>query len=146
MTGHPRLQWIKNTVASYVRGADLVVMEGPAYGAKGRAVHQLAGIWWILAHKMWREGVPYAVVDPKTLKIYATDNGKASKQMVNDAISEVHPTLTFVTDDESDAYTLLTMAHHHYNVPMLCCGGQHHYPGHSRVTLALGHVEWPEII
>jgi Holliday junction resolvasome RuvABC endonuclease subunit len=143
LTGHERLRLIKYSVRDYALGADMAVMEGPAYGAKGRSVHQLAGVWWIVAHQLWRMGVPYAVVDPRSLKIYATNNGNASKEEVAQAMSDLHPTMTFETNDESDAYTLLTMAHQYYQIEMTCCGADHHYPDHNRVGQALGNVEWP---
>ncbi|MGH7485018.1 MAG: hypothetical protein ACREMY_05335, partial [bacterium] len=146
MTGHHRLAHIRTTVRMYAIGADMAVVEGPAYGAKGRAVHQLAGLWWLLAHDLWRLNIPYAVVDPRTLKMYATNNGNADKDAVAGGISGVHPTMKFATSDESDAYTLLTMAHHRYvgGMEMTCCGGTHQYPEHARVGQCLDNVEWPD--
>ena len=145
-TGHDRLQHIKETIALYAKGADLVVIEGPAYGAKGRAVHQLAGLWWLATHRLWSLNIPYAVVDPMTLKVYACNNGRASKEQVAQAMCEAHPSMSFGTDDESDAYALLTMAYHHYLGLMGCCDGLHpNAPHHERTQHALGKVEWPEI-
>lgn len=146
LRGHDRLRYIQHALHDYYMGTTLAVIEGPAYGAKGRSVHQLAGLWWIIAHDLWMNEIPYVVVDPRSLKLYATNNGNAKKEAVAYEMTTVHPSRDFETYDESDAYALLTMAHDYYGGEMGCCGAHHLFPDHKRVSQALGAVDWPDFI
>ncbi|MCP3817802.1 hypothetical protein NLX86_06530 [Streptomyces sp. A3M-1-3] len=77
LTGHERLGWILGEVVDRTKAADLVVIEGPAYGQQLQAGHhERAGLWWLITHAMHRRNIPYAVCNPHNRTIYAT--GKAN--------------------------------------------------------------------
>lgn len=76
LTGHARIDYLRREVADRTKAADLVVIEDIARGAKGSAVHQLAGLWWVLTTELHRHGTPFAVVNPQSRYTYAT--GKAN--------------------------------------------------------------------
>lgn len=72
-SGHVRLAWLLAEVADRVKRADLVVIEGPAYGRQFHAGHhERAGLWWQLTHALWLRGIPYAVAGPHHRTLYAT--------------------------------------------------------------------------
>lgn len=72
LKGHDRLDWIWDQVGRAARigerpGAEtLVVVEGPSFGSQGSAYHQLAGLWWLVAHGLHVAEVPYVVVSPRS--------------------------------------------------------------------------------
>ncbi|MFD4394391.1 hypothetical protein [Kitasatospora sp. NPDC058478] len=72
LRGHPRLDWHLREITERVRRADLVVIEGAAYGHGAQAGHhELAGLWWMVTQALWENRIPYAQVPPASLKIYA---------------------------------------------------------------------------
>jgi Holliday junction resolvasome RuvABC endonuclease subunit len=108
-TGHARVEGLIERVANWTRGAVLVVIEGPSYGSTGGKPHERAGLWWSITQELWRDGVGYAVVSPRTRAKYATGNGNAGKADVLAAAS-VRFDLGQITDDNvADALTLAAM-------------------------------------
>lgn len=97
--GHERLEAIEDRFAQIIVGADLVVLEGISYGSfdKGKAI---AGLWWILAHRAWEERIPQGSLPPATRAKFATDNGKATKREVIDAVNGEWFPGVVVTDDK----------------------------------------------
>lgn len=73
LTGHTRLAWLLDEVTDRTKEADLVVIEGPAYGQQLQAGHhERAGLWWLITHALHRRNIPYAVCNPHNRTIYAT--------------------------------------------------------------------------
>ena len=55
MTGHPRLAFLMQEIGSFLKSADLVVLEGPSYGHAGQGGHEeLAGLRVMVRHWLWR--------------------------------------------------------------------------------------------
>ncbi|GAA1161689.1 hypothetical protein F4556_005083 [Kitasatospora gansuensis] len=101
MRGHARLDWHLEAITDRVRRADLVVVEGAAYGHGAQAGHhELAGLWWMVTQELWRRHIPYAQVPPVQRTIYAcgvanpakehpkTVRARVAKGMVRDAVAE----------------------------------------------------------
>ena len=79
--GHDRLDWLCREVAERVRAADLVVVEGAAYGQGAQAGHhESAGLWWMVTHSLWKQRIPYAVVNPHSRTIYATGRANPAQE------------------------------------------------------------------
>jgi Holliday junction resolvasome RuvABC endonuclease subunit len=92
LKGHERLELIRMTVAAEAVEADAIAIEGPAWGAKGKAYHQLAGLWHILDHELYRLGVPAPfVVNPMGLKVYICGTTKVTKEQVMMSIGRRFP-------------------------------------------------------
>jgi Holliday junction resolvasome RuvABC endonuclease subunit len=68
-----------------------VAIEGLAFGMRGDATRDLAGLQFtIITQLMCEHNIPVTVITPKSLKKFATDNGKATKKdMINALPPEV---------------------------------------------------------
>ncbi|MFC8449521.1 hypothetical protein [Kitasatospora sp. NPDC057223] len=101
LRGHARLDWHLREIRERTRAADLVVVEGAAYGHGAQAGHhELAGLWWHVTQMLWRRGTPYAQVPPVQRIIYtcgvanpakehpANVRARVTKGMVRDAVAE----------------------------------------------------------
>jgi len=121
-TGHPRLDWLGDQVAHVIAGARLVVMEGPAYGsaklASASGQHERAGLWWLVAHQVWRAGIPMAVVPPNVRAMYGAGKGNAGKDEVLAAVIRRHPALPIRGNDQADALILAAMGVRHLGRPL----------------------------
>jgi crossover junction endodeoxyribonuclease RuvC len=108
--------------------ADLVVIEGSAYGAKGNAVEQLAALRYEVRVALWSLRIPFAIVPPTRLKAYTTGDGKASKaKMVNAVIDAYGLPLKLWTVaqgryDMADAFALAAMGYKHLGHPLKAVG------------------------
>jgi Holliday junction resolvasome RuvABC endonuclease subunit len=109
--GHVRLQQLRDDILEAIP-ADvvLVVIEGPSYGSQARQAghHERAGLWWLVAHTMWKRGIDYAVAAPAARAKYATGKGNAAKA---DVVREVTRRFDWFTgaEDEADALVLAAM-------------------------------------
>lgn len=150
-TGPERLAWIRDAVLDRCRVhlyrggyapdstdpdvADLVVLEGYAYGRPNQA-HQIGELGGVIRVALWEARVPYVEVPPAVLKKYATGHGNAGKgEVMASAIRrlgyEGHD------DNEADADWLRTMALDHYGLSRIILPAAHRE--------ALGKVDWPEL-
>lgn len=73
-----RFNAISSWALSLCMGADLVVIEDYAMGAKGRVFH-LGENCGLLKHKLWHNGLRFTVIAPTSLKKFATGKGNADK-------------------------------------------------------------------
>lgn len=115
----------------------LIVMEGPAYGSPNQMGHMLAGFWWLLAHAL-EKVAPIAVVQPSTLKKYATGNGRASKDEMVAAAVRGFSQVRIKGNDEADALALAAMGADRFG--LLYAGGFE-----SVHQGSIASVRWPEI-
>jgi Holliday junction resolvasome RuvABC endonuclease subunit len=115
LTGHPRLDFLVDQVVTFIRNADLVVIEGPSFGGGVKHRHEdLAGLRVMVRHACWRRGIPYALVPPSCRALYAAGKGSASKGEVRTSVAdrygiELEGRARY---DEADAYALLAMGLH----------------------------------
>lgn len=129
--------------------ADLAVIEAGAFsrGAQSAAAEYLSALRFMVRHRLWRLGIPFAMVTPSGLKTYTTGYGKATKHQMVAALDERHHTSFHamkVKDgryDMADAYALAAMGYHHmgYQLPP-------HFPAPPPVTASLLAVTWPELV
>ena len=136
--GHERLAFILAEIRDrYLPGVDYVAVEGPAWGAKGSAYHQLAGEWWLVTHMIWELGLPVAIIGPTARAKYATGKGGAGKDLV---MVEVARRFAWFHGDNNaaDATFIAAMVCDHFGTPMATM------PALNRT--ALDSVDWPELI
>lgn len=134
--GMERLSRIRGRVLELSAGADLVVLEGYSFGAKGSAFLSLAEMGGVVRYALWNAGRPFVEIPPATLKKFATGKGTAPKEeMLAAAIRRLE--YSGANHNEADALWLLTAGLHAF--------------GASRVELpatnreALQKVSWPTI-
>jgi Holliday junction resolvasome RuvABC endonuclease subunit len=116
LAGHPRLAYLVQEVTSFIKMADLVVIEGPSFGGGVKHRHEdLAGLRVMIRHACWRRSIPYAVVPPSCRALYAAGRGNASKGEVRTAVQERYGVLLEgpARYDMADALTLAAMGLHH---------------------------------
>lgn len=136
---HERLAYLTQQIRSWVSGSDLVAIEGPSYGSVTPGQHDRAGLWWIIAHGLWRKGVPYVVISPSQVKMYATGNGgsRTGKDQVLAAVVRRYKDVEVSGNDEADALVLAVMCADHYGSPVAVVPQDH--------RRALDRVRWPEL-
>lgn len=143
LRGIDRLIAIRNRVMVAARGADLVVLEGFAWGAKGNAVLDLAMLGGVVRVALTEAGLTYVEVNPSSLKKFATGKGNAKKDEVFAAAIRK---LDYQGTDhnEADALWLLQMAVVQYTI-----SGSHPATGARSASSAqldvLAKVAWPEL-
>lgn len=134
--GMRRLAWIRDEVLRLATGADLVILEGYAFGAKRqshtRAIAEAGGV---VRLALFEAGIPYAEVPPAVLKKAATGRGNAPKE---DVLAAAIRRLGYGGHDhnEADALWLLMLGRLWYAAPGA--------PDLPKAQLSvLGKVEWP---
>jgi Holliday junction resolvasome RuvABC endonuclease subunit len=140
LRGHPRLQYLRRELTRICQPADLIVVEGPAFGTKHQQMqHESAGWWWLATHTLWRMGKPVAVASPAEVKIYATGRGGgkgSSKEDVRVAVSHRFPNVDVHHDNnEADALVLAAMGWDWLGAPLTAMPQTH--------RRALSKVAWP---
>lgn len=131
-----RLRRMRAQLLEYIDNADLVVLESPAY-SKGAdpGSHERAWLWWAVAGRCIAREVPLALVSPGTLKVYATGDGRATKEDVVQQVQKRRPDVTFRGNNEADALTLAALGLDHLGHPPVDLPKTH--------RRALDAVHWP---
>lgn len=119
LRGHERLEMLLDQVSEAVMDADVVVMEGLSFGAKGSALLDLAGLSWMIRQELWKAGKPYAIVDPATRAKYITGKGNAPKDECLIEVVKRFPDVRVTGNDEADALTLAAMGRDYYGYPLV---------------------------
>lgn len=149
LDGHARIDFLRREVADRAKAADLVVIEDVARGAKGSAVHQLAGLWWVLTTELHRRGIPFAVANPQSRYIYSTGKANPGREHPRDKRARICKGMvhTFVVEqlgiwcegpgkyDAADAAVFAAMGLDWLGYPLA------EVPGQQR--RALDGVHWP---
>lgn len=138
LSGMARLHWIQKQIQQVTAGADLVVVEGYAYGAKYHA-HQMGEVGGVIRLTLWCMGRTYVDVPPPVRMKVATGKGQAKKAAV---IAEAVRRLGYEGHDDNvaDALWLLQLALHQYDLP-----GAVDLPKSHLEPLAKARAEWPSL-
>lgn len=137
--GDYRLHYLASEVSSFIKSADLVVMEGPSYGHGALAGHEdLAGLRTLVRQYCYRRRIPYAVIPPSSLKLYATGRGNAAKGEIRSAVADRYGIHTegAARYDEADAYVAMAAGMDWLGYSLA--------PVPERQARALVGVAWPE--
>lgn len=139
LRGHPRIAYLMQEIGSFLKNADLVVIEGASYGHAGLGGHEeLAWLRGMVRHWLWRREIPYAIVPPSSLKLFFTGYGAASKATMR-AAAEQHYGRTFegpAAADECDGFALAAAGYHWLGFPLADVP--------ARQAEALAGCQWPE--
>lgn len=105
--GHARLKRIVDEITGQAMGAELAVVEGPSFGSKGNALHQLGGLWWMVTNRLWAIGLPYVIASPSSVKKYLTGKGNGvDKVAMALEFGKRFPGVEAKNDNEIDAAVL----------------------------------------
>lgn len=79
-----RIKNICNSIDNFMtkEKPNYIIIEGLAYGAKGRAVMTLGGLSHMIREVFLSKEIPFIIIPPKTLKKYWTGSGNANKTMM----------------------------------------------------------------
>jgi crossover junction endodeoxyribonuclease RuvC len=112
---------------------DLVVIEG-TFSRPGGSDYPLHALHSDVRQWLWRKGIPYVVISPLTVKMWATGSGssrgasKVTKRDVVAAIIAAYGKLLFINpadDNQTDAVALLTLGLAAYGQPLAAVPNNH---------------------
>ncbi len=132
-SGMPRLAWIRDRVLELADVADLVVLEGYAYGRIQRA-HPMGELGGVVRLALYDRRLLFVDIPPACLKKYATGKGNVKKEAV---LAAAIRRLDYPGHDhnEADALWLLHMTLDAYSEPLVEMPKAHRE--------ALEKVAWP---
>ncbi len=148
---HARMRLILDRIRDFLDGVDLAVIEGLAMSPTMDKARTLAWLNWQVRDLCWSRGVPYAVVSPSGLKLYAVGKGRRTTAQVETdtaaGVSVKDPVLETVrgwfdwfdgdSSDAADAAVLYAMGRDWLGSPVVSV------PAAQRA--ALDGVAWPEM-
>lgn len=133
-----RLATLAERIVESVGFADLVAIEGPSFSSKGSAVHQIAGLWWMVATRLHDSGVTVVEIPPSCRMKYATGKGIAPKDVVMLAAANRYRHLVEVTgNDVADALLIAAMCARYLGHPI-----EESLPAVNQT--AIDKVQWPK--
>lgn len=82
LEGMARLEYVRNEVLRLVPDDDyqLVIMEGLSFGSRGQAVHEIAGLSYMIRMALYEDDTPYVIPPPKSLVKFITGKGNGKKE------------------------------------------------------------------
>ena len=93
---HFLVEWLK----PMLRPGLLVVIEGFAFHAQGKAVLQLAGLQYLVRHQLFQNGTPFRLITPNQGKKFLTGKHNADKNVI---LKEVFKRYRIDVDDHNVA-------------------------------------------
>jgi crossover junction endodeoxyribonuclease RuvC len=109
-----RLSAMRNEIELVLEGADLVVVEQPAYSQSSGSSHDRSGLWWIVIQTAILGGRRVAEVSPTTLKKYVTGKGSGGdKDVIVWATAREWPGVPYADNNACDALWLAAMGRAH---------------------------------
>jgi hypothetical protein len=83
------IAWTLNLVGDYVfkltNSQVHVAIEGYAYGARGKGIHEIHGLVEMIKQGLWAKHIPFRIYDPLSIKMAWTGHGHATKEMMQQA-------------------------------------------------------------
>jgi crossover junction endodeoxyribonuclease RuvC len=104
-----RFQQTTADIETWLAPDAVVFLEGPSYASTGQSVHDIAGNWWHLYHRLEQRGTEIHVIAPSVVKQYATGKGNAAKDHVMAAVIKRYPDIDVTGNDVADAVVLLAL-------------------------------------
>jgi Holliday junction resolvasome RuvABC endonuclease subunit len=129
-----RLKKLGTVIDRATEGADLVVIEAPAFSQSG-AAHSLGALFGVVQVLLFQRGRTAIFIEPQKLKKFAVDHGGAAKDAVlAAAIRDGSPAKNF---DEADAWWLRRMGQYAYSPDRRAL------PLYRQAVLAA--IRWPDV-
>lgn len=80
MGGMERLQFVRDKVLALIPRNAFVIMEGFSFGSRGQAVHQIAGVTYMIRMSLYERNIPFLTPPPKSLVKFTTGKGNGKKE------------------------------------------------------------------
>jgi len=77
-----KMDYILNWLEPWLLPDTAVVIEGFAFGARGNAVLQLAGLQYLVRHRLFNKAVPMKLVTPNQAKKFLTGKYNCDKNLI----------------------------------------------------------------
>lgn len=133
-----RMRAARAQILPFIDSADLVVQESPAYSTGDMPGSQdLGWLWWAIYGRCAAREIPWVEIGTATLKVYATGDGRASKEDVVQQVQKHRPGLAFRGSDQADALTLAAMGLDALGHPPVMLRKSH--------RRALDSITWPTV-
>jgi crossover junction endodeoxyribonuclease RuvC len=114
-----RLTRLARAVTDEAGGADLIVIEQPAYSRQVGSMHDRSGLWWLVVNILVEDYTGTVVeVSPTTRARYATGKGNAAKDLVLASVIKRYPDWDVTGNDVADALVLAAMGARHLGYPI----------------------------
>lgn len=135
LRGEARLVGLRDAIMLVAHDADVVVLEGYAFG-RGFQAHHMGELGGVVRVALHEARVPFALIPPAVLKRFATGKGNATKDQV---LAAAIRRFGFEGDDNNaaDAWLLRAMGLDHFDD----VDGER--PQYARE--ALSRVTWPQL-
>lgn len=116
---HDRVEIIVSNIKELLNeNIDKVILEGLAFGMRGNATRDLAGLQFVLINHIRQINKNIEIISPTSLKKFATGSGKSKKKDMFDALEDQHKKLFSSTHKKTkglydivDAYWLARYKH-----------------------------------
>jgi len=92
-----------------IKECDLVAIESLAYSAHGNQTKNIAGVNWLAQFLCYVNAVPYTMVLPQHVKMFAGVKGNAKKVLVREGVRKIWGE-NLRNDNIADAFILMKMA------------------------------------
>jgi crossover junction endodeoxyribonuclease RuvC len=120
LAGHERLSYLLGEVTAIARDCDVAAVEGVLSHMPGAEAHlNLAGLHWLVRHRLFELGVPYVVIAPSSRMKWLTGKGRAEKDECLAAAIKRFPLADIDGNDKADALTLAAMTSAAYGMPLV---------------------------
>jgi crossover junction endodeoxyribonuclease RuvC len=130
-----RINRIRTTVLDFALGADLVLLEGPAFGKSNAGTWDRAWLWGMVVDGLLGADLPLAIAPPAVVKKFATGKRNADKVAVAVGMARLWgEECQCANDNEWDALTMATMGAQHLGIDNV--------PARAHHTTALESVAW----
>jgi hypothetical protein len=125
LKGYPRMRWIRASVLGHTVGADLVVVEAPAFSSNQARAKEIAGLWHVVMIAVDIRGARWIDVMSNTLKVYATGKGSGVEKdaMVIAAVKRLP--IDVANNDEADAAWLYALGLDLLDQPLIALPATH---------------------
>lgn len=153
LAGHDRLSYLLGEVTAIARDCDVAVIEGVLSHMPGAEAHlNLAGLHWLVRHRLHELEVPYAVVAPSTRMKWLTGKGHAEKDDCLTTAIKRFPLADIGGNDHADALTLAAMGAAAYGQPLVLMPADREpllsaakFVTRGKVKVRVPVIDWPRL-
>ena len=135
LRGMARLADVRSVIVDLAGSAEIVAIEGYAYGSKFNR-ETLGELGGIIRLALWDASIPYVDIAPTQRAKYATGSGRSSKALCVAGIA-ARSGIVFGDDNQADAFTMWAMTLDAYGSPVVEMPAKH--------RAVLDAIEWPTI-